>query len=55
MSEAVNESGAAERRAKTGLIEAQSADVAGATASICNEEQARFGLPSGRVGLVHSF
>src|SRR4051812_48849689 len=54
-SEPVNESGAPERRVKTGPIKAQSTAVARATASICNAERARFDVASGRVGFVHRF
>ena len=46
-SEGVNEFGVLERAVKTVPIEAQSADAAGATASICNDEWRRFGGQSG--------
>ncbi|MCZ7559813.1 MAG: hypothetical protein M5U30_07035 [Burkholderiaceae bacterium] len=52
-SEPVNESGAPERLARTAPIEAQSAAVARATASICNEEWRRSGRTSGRGGFFH--
>ncbi|HRQ03377.1 MAG TPA: hypothetical protein PK606_11045 [Ottowia sp.] len=44
-----------ERIVKTAPIEAQSADVASATASICNDEWCRFGATSGHGGFVHTF
>jgi hypothetical protein len=52
--EAANKSGVSEQVAKTRPIKAQSADIAGAMASICNDERARFGGMSGHDGLVRS-
>jgi O-antigen ligase len=52
--EAVNKSGVSEQVAKTCPVKAQSADIAGARASICNAERARFGGLSGHGGFVHS-
>ena len=44
-----------ERIVKTRPIKAQSAAVAGATASICNAERSGFGGQSGHAGFVHAF
>jgi hypothetical protein len=52
-SEPVKEPGAPEQVVKTCPIEAQSADIAPAMASICNDERARFGGLSGRAGFFH--
>ena len=46
-SEAESFSSVAEQRARRRLIEAQSAAIAGAMASICNDEQASYGVMSG--------
>ncbi|MDR1968166.1 MAG: hypothetical protein LBQ32_05670, partial [Burkholderiaceae bacterium] len=49
-----NKFGVPEQVAKARPIKAQSADIAGAMASICNAERARFGGMSGHGGFVHS-
>ncbi|GAB4204447.1 MAG: hypothetical protein Fur0019_05200 [Tibeticola sp.] len=54
-SEAANESGAPEQAAQRRPIKAESAAVAGATASICNAEWALLGGMSKREGFVHRF
>ena len=46
-------SGAPERVHQVVSIEAQSAAVAGATASICNDERRRLGRTSGCGGMLH--
>jgi hypothetical protein len=51
-SEVVNKFGVPEQVAKTRPIQAQSADIARAMASICNDERARFG---GRAGMADLF
>jgi hypothetical protein len=54
-SEGVNEPGVPEPAARSRPIQAQSAAVARATASICNAEWARYGGTSGHGGFVHTF
>ena len=54
LSEGVNRPGVAEQAVQVVPIEAQSAAVARATASICNEEWGRLGGMSGHVGFVHT-
>ena len=52
-SELVKHSGAPERAFQTVPIQAQSTAVAGATASICNDEWCRLGRTSGCAGMFH--
>ncbi len=54
-SEGVNESGVAEQTVQGCAIEAQSAAIARAMASICNDEGVHLGGMSGHVGFVHTF
>ena len=52
-SEPVISSGVTEQRPKRRAIQAQSAAIARAMASICNDERASFGVVSGHVGTNH--
>ncbi len=54
-SEGVNESRVAEQTVQGCAIEAQSAAIARAMASICNDEGVHLGGMSGHVGFVHTF